>query len=461
MAERGEPLSERELAVLSCLASGSTNREIALELEISPNTVKVHLRNIFTKLGVSSRTEATTVAIQKGLLTLPGAEGGSFEPGPQQTPAVTPEEPPLAESLLSPKTEQQPAPQWRWIAFLLVLAVALLIGAIVGALLMGDEPTDTAGNTPIPTAEVFIADPMEDSNWFVDRPMPRERANMALASIGLDLYLIGGEVDAGVINLVDVFETDSHQWHSASSKPTAVADVTGDVLFGEIFVPGGRLADGRPTAVVEAYSPANNAWRPVAPLPGPVAGGLALSNGDFLYSIGGWDGDRALTTAFVYDPEEDSWQELPEMQYARSDAAGGVMDGRLFVVGGWDGEQEVAVCEYFDPAASSWAECPPMSLPRAGAGATVLGSNQLYVIGGGLQGEVPYAEVYDANAEQWKQIEMPMLENAPAWSHLGVTSVETRVYALGGRQGETIQLGNYVYEPFKHRTFLPTVGGDG
>jgi N-acetylneuraminic acid mutarotase len=149
------------------------------------------------------------------------------------------------------------------------------------------------------------------------------------------------------------------------------------------------------------------------------------------------------------------------MQYARSDAAGGVMDDRLFVVGGWDGEQEVAVCEYFDPAASSWAECPPMSLPRAGAGATVLGSNQLYVIGGGLQGEIPYAEVYDANAKQWKPIEMPMLENAPAWSHLGVTSVETRVYALGGRQGETIQSDNFVYEPFKHRTFLPTVGGDG
>ena len=70
MAERGEPLSDRELDVLNRLAAGESNKAIADELSISPYTVKTHLRNIYTKLGVSTRTEAMTVAIQQGVVAV-------------------------------------------------------------------------------------------------------------------------------------------------------------------------------------------------------------------------------------------------------------------------------------------------------------------------------------------------------------------------------------------------------
>lgn len=65
-----QPLTEREQAVLSLLASGKSNREMATALYISETTVKTHLRNIFTKLNVISRTEAIATALRRGLIQL-------------------------------------------------------------------------------------------------------------------------------------------------------------------------------------------------------------------------------------------------------------------------------------------------------------------------------------------------------------------------------------------------------
>jgi DNA-binding NarL/FixJ family response regulator len=69
-AMSSENLTGRELAALALLASGKSNKEIGANLYISETTVKGHLRNIFTKLNVSSRTEAITVASRCGLVQL-------------------------------------------------------------------------------------------------------------------------------------------------------------------------------------------------------------------------------------------------------------------------------------------------------------------------------------------------------------------------------------------------------
>ena len=63
-----EPLSERELEVLELIAQGLTNREIGIRLFLSLNTVKAHTRNIYGKLGVHSRTQATARSQALGIL---------------------------------------------------------------------------------------------------------------------------------------------------------------------------------------------------------------------------------------------------------------------------------------------------------------------------------------------------------------------------------------------------------
>jgi DNA-binding NarL/FixJ family response regulator len=63
-----ESLTGRELNVLELLAQGRSNKEIGVNLYISETTVKSHLRSIFRKLNVLSRTEAITVASRRGLI---------------------------------------------------------------------------------------------------------------------------------------------------------------------------------------------------------------------------------------------------------------------------------------------------------------------------------------------------------------------------------------------------------
>ncbi len=60
-------LTPRELEVLSLLAEGLSNKEIALRLNVMPRTVNFHLDNVYSKLGVNSRTEAVVYALRRGL----------------------------------------------------------------------------------------------------------------------------------------------------------------------------------------------------------------------------------------------------------------------------------------------------------------------------------------------------------------------------------------------------------
>jgi len=69
-SEPGETLTERELMVLRLAARGLSNREIADSLVVSPRTVQTHMANIFSKMGVGSRTEAVMLGLRRGWLEL-------------------------------------------------------------------------------------------------------------------------------------------------------------------------------------------------------------------------------------------------------------------------------------------------------------------------------------------------------------------------------------------------------
>ena len=63
-----EELTPTESTVLRMIVGGMSNKEIAFALDVSENTVKSHVQNIFGKIGVSDRTSAATTAIKRGLV---------------------------------------------------------------------------------------------------------------------------------------------------------------------------------------------------------------------------------------------------------------------------------------------------------------------------------------------------------------------------------------------------------
>ena len=65
-----DTLTAREIQILDCIAAGAANKVIARRLSLSEDTVKTHVRSIFSKLDVGDRTQAVTTALRRGIIVL-------------------------------------------------------------------------------------------------------------------------------------------------------------------------------------------------------------------------------------------------------------------------------------------------------------------------------------------------------------------------------------------------------
>lgn len=65
-----DPLTTREVEILAMVADGNANKVIARRLSLSEDTVKAHLRAVYSKLDVNDRTQAVTVALRRGIIAL-------------------------------------------------------------------------------------------------------------------------------------------------------------------------------------------------------------------------------------------------------------------------------------------------------------------------------------------------------------------------------------------------------
>ena len=424
-------LSEREREILRLLATGASNKEIALQLSISANTVKVHLRNIFAKIGAASRTEAALYAIRTGLV-----ESGVVV----DVPSITESQPDTAIETLPPpqeKSEIPPAPTGlpqprsnRGLGLILAAGLLLVLLLLAANTWLNRPVPEAAGANPTST--------LSAGRWTPHPPMPQGRAAPAAAIYENQIYVIGGSDVAGQPLASTLrYNPEDQSWQALADKPFAVQNVSAGVIGGKLYLPGGAGQDGQPGQFMEIYNLSTERWERGPDLPLPLSGyALAVFEGR-LYLFGGWNGQALSDLVLVYDPANDSWEKRGPLPLALQDSAAVVVGSRIHLLGGADSSGDTDLHLVYTPAneENAWLQAARLPEKCRAAGAVNI-ADQIYLFGGEHTGPNTDKQmyVYTQETDTWGMIEVPPAENIHQSSLVGLGR---SLFILGGRAVQT------------------------
>lgn len=444
------PLSEREMEVSRLLVTGATNSEIARELVISPQTVKVHLRNVFEKLQVNSRTEASMVLLQRGWLTVPGV---TLAPEPEAQPL------PEAESL----ADLPGYPQvWQWAMLgvaLLVCLVALMLPGMVGRAKSPVGLLSDSGQTVVgaPALEML-------PRWNTLASMSVPRSRLAVAQLGDVIYAMGGEERSGqTLDLVEVYQLRQNRWAAGPPLPEPLANAAATVAGGQVVVAGGSALGGESGLEVTVSDDLyvleadGERWQNGGQLPLPLAGATLVTYGDAIYLIGGWDGASMrdevwqLPIAEIGSAGVSDWTGVTRIATRAAFVGAVVVEGEIVVVGGFDGKRELADAAAYAVRFNIWRRLPPLETPRAGL-AVVYDGMAVTALGGGWTHTITGHERFEPLTNQWGALKSPLRGE---WRHLGAVFHEGSVYLIGGWSGDYLDTTLQYQSTF--RALLPAI----
>jgi DNA-binding CsgD family transcriptional regulator len=333
------PLSERELEILRLVAQGKANKEIAAELFISVNTVKVHLAKIFHRIGVASRTEATLYAIEHEHVENPNHS--LVNPQDQQVESrvelVVPETVTVERAIVKLSSGEIIRKYW-WafgIAFLVLVSFTVA--------------WDRGWIFPKPTPDPILA-AMNEDRWKELAPMSVARANMAVTVYDNKIYVIGGETEEGVTGLTEVYDIATDTWARLPDKPTPVTNAKAVVVGGKIYVPGGRGETHKSTNVVEQFDPTLNAWQTEEKLPEPTSEYALAANEGRFYLFGGQSNEILLSSVLSFDPDIKVWTKETELPNAISGMSAINIGNDIVLIGGEEKTAKNLSIRSFSPA---------------------------------------------------------------------------------------------------------------
>lgn len=412
-------LSDREIEVLQLVGQGKSNKEIAVELDISVNTVKVHIGKIFQKTNVTSRTEATLFAIQHGIIKSPTSKSES--PESAQNADVAPS------AMEGGKSKPTSLFRNRW----LLIGLGLLV--LVGLSILIAKPSFLWPSEP----SVDIP----QQKWESLAPLSAARSGVAVATFEEKIIIIGGHSSAGVMDTVEMYDPATDTWTPMNSKPTAVYDASAALIGEKVYVPGGLTSSGAPTKTVEVFNPRKNSWEKCADLPVALNGYGLVSYEGQLYLFGGRDSTKPLNLVLRYDPFTDTWHQASPMPTARFNVSVLADNGKIYVMGGSNGKGNLSANESFSPYKQLENEDPWLvepSLPEKLSGyAAIKLYDKIAIIGGKstVSGAIDQFH-YNAAQEDWQIVNINP-ESANTITEAAFILLGQNIYMIGGTVNST------------------------
>ena len=160
--------------------------------------------------------------------------------------------------------------------------------------------------------------------------------------------------------------------------------------------------------VVQCYNAITNTWSLTAPLSGCRSSVCVVTDGHYLFAIGGLQMSQFLKTAEKYDPVPNRWMKITPMHERRGCACGVTFHERIFVMGGTvdlSSSEALSCCEIYNTRTDEWHRMASMRIPRFHAGAVMV-REVLFVFGGigyknAKQEDLRLVECYDFKKDEW------------------------------------------------------------
>lgn len=328
-----------------------------------------------------------------------------------------------------------------------------------------DQPEDRAVSAGTPD------DPAESDGFYWlfssrtgTHPFTAERTPYPLAT--QDVTIVADEVRRADIALaageltVTPAEVESHQPYGSTRSTQVTVTNTGtapanvEVLerageFELLNQPGAPLREVTVKGIskaqtgtrygavpAEAGPSADDAWTRVADLPAAIFDNSAVTLDGKVYSIGGGTGSGLEKKVWVYDPDTDSWSELPELASSRAKPGVAAVGGKIYVTGGWadNGNPDPAM-DVFDPASETWSRLDGVTNPApAAAAGTAVAGGKIYLVGGCTDGACTASDetvAFDPQTETFTT--RAPYPHPVSWMSCG--GIGDQVYCAGGTSG--------------------------
>jgi N-acetylneuraminic acid mutarotase len=245
---------------------------------------------------------------------------------------------------------------------------------------VGDEIWVAGGMRHGETLQTVESYNPETGEWKPQPPLPIPLNHATATTYRGEMVVMGGAEDAIATASNKVFAFRGGKWVELPALQHARAAAASAVVDDKLVVVGGQN-DKKLVPQTEVFD--GQSWKQAADMPTPREHLAAVSDGVYVYTIGGrfLSADENSSAFERFDPVSGKWEKLTNMPTPRGSYGAALIDGRIVVVGGEEPTQVLGTVEMYDISNAKWTTLPSIKTPVHGEAVATIGST-VYVIGG-------------------------------------------------------------------------------